>query len=146
MNTTKTSAFMAALVRPCALTDSEVREELRAEMQHERATIDKAMAQAISEGRRRTFYLSTAIFDPLDKIEKWLARAQIALARDPDPKTRPFIQNALQQQSVELEVARRLRALRAPINHMDPPDYWEALRRQASAAPIQRNHNCRDAA
>jgi hypothetical protein len=61
-------------------------------------------------------------------------------------RSRPYLEDAIQQTTVELDAARRLRRLRASISHMDPPDFWERLRRNEAAKPIQCNYNQGDAA
>lgn len=131
---------------PSALTDKEVRESLRGELDRERTAADAAMRLVIAEGERRTLYLSPAIFDPVEKIEHWLGIARAALDRGPDRaacKTTEqaavylsVLEGAVQQQEVELDTALKLRAIRLPVSHTDPASYWDDLRDQRSCRPI----------
>jgi len=140
-STTLARLFSAA---PSVLTDKEVRASLRDELNRERALADEAMQDVIAKAEKRVSYLSSAIFDPIEKIEHWLTIARRSQEQAEDrmkTKAEPdlylaVIQCAVYQQEVELEAALKLRAIRLPISHTDPACYWDDLRAARDSLPI----------
>jgi uncharacterized ferritin-like protein (DUF455 family) len=144
--TPTTSTALAGLFSagPSMLTDKEVRTSLRAELDRERAAADRAMREVIAEAEKRVTYLSSAIFDPIEKIEGWTAKARAAVPRAVE-KAKTKTEGALylsivkaiaHKSEVELDTARKLRALRLPVSHTDPASYWDDLRAYRNSLPI----------
>jgi hypothetical protein len=142
--TTSTALARLFSASPSMLTNKEVRTSLRDELDRERAAADEAMRETIAEAEQRVTYLSSAIFDPIEKIEHWLAIARRARDQaDEKAKTKAepdvylaVIRGAVHQQEVELETALKLRAIRLPVSHTDPTDYWDGLRAYRNSLPI----------
>jgi hypothetical protein len=129
--------FITALTARSALPDAEVNDALTIELARERAEADKAMAVAIAAGRRRTYYLSPAIFDPIDKLRDHHDRAARALANTKETGlVLEIIKGGERQSRVELETAIQLRAIRLTVSHADPEDYWDQWKRFSSSQPI----------
>lgn len=141
----KIDAMFDPLNTPAVLSDAEVVQQLHIEIARERQDADQAMDALIANGRLRTYYLSWAIFDPIEKLERSLATAEAALTRARNPEQLRFQEGFVQQFRVELETARALRAARESVAHTDPPDYWEHRASEARQQPIRCNPAWRDA-